>query len=142
MHETIRPPSPRILTEPVDSQVSPPHGDAEEILQSTIWQAEWGGNIMDSRGHMHQVTELKPPVSRVGGDHMAAATYRPDDKAGCELMSINATRPGGGIGSKLLATIDGEAREAGCRRLWLITSNDTLDALRFYQRQGYRITAM
>jgi GNAT superfamily N-acetyltransferase len=29
------------------------------------------------------------------------------------------------------------ARAAGCRRLWLITTNDNLPALRFYQKRGF-----
>jgi GNAT superfamily N-acetyltransferase len=31
------------------------------------------------------------------------------------------------------------ARDAGCRRLWVVTTNDNLDALRFYQRRGFRL---
>ena len=31
------------------------------------------------------------------------------------------------------------ARGEGCRRVWLITTNDNLDALRFYQRRGYHL---
>jgi len=35
-----------------------------------------------------------------------------------------------------------EVEENGCRRVWLITSNDNLDALRFYQRRGLRLVAV
>jgi ribosomal protein S18 acetylase RimI-like enzyme len=34
------------------------------------------------------------------------------------------------------------ATAAGCRRLWLITTNDNLDALRFYQRRGFELVAV
>ena len=34
------------------------------------------------------------------------------------------------------------AREAGCGRVWLITTNDNLRALRFYQRRGFRLVAV
>jgi hypothetical protein len=34
------------------------------------------------------------------------------------------------------------ARDAGCTRLWLITTNDNVDALRFYQRRGFRLAAL
>lgn len=34
------------------------------------------------------------------------------------------------------------ARRGGCRRLWLITTNDNLNALRFYQRRGWRLVAV
>ena len=38
--------------------------------------------------------------------------------------------------------IKGVAIAAGCGRLWLITTNDNLPALRFYQRQGFRLVAL
>ena len=34
----------------------------------------------------------------------------------------------------------GAARAAGCARLWLVTTNDNLDALGFYQRRGLRLS--
>jgi ribosomal protein S18 acetylase RimI-like enzyme len=42
----------------------------------------------------------------------------------------------------LLAAIEAVAREHGCVRLWLVTTNDNLGALRFYQRRGFRLTAL
>jgi ribosomal protein S18 acetylase RimI-like enzyme len=30
----------------------------------------------------------------------------------------------------------------GCRRLWLITTNDNTDALRFYQKHGFMLVAV
>ena len=30
-------------------------------------------------------------------------------------------------------------REIGCNRVWLITLNDNLDAIRFYQRRGFSL---
>lgn len=42
----------------------------------------------------------------------------------------------------MLTAVEDKARAAGCNRVWLITSNDNVEALRFYQRRGYRITAV
>ena len=36
----------------------------------------------------------------------------------------------------------GVARSAGCRRVWLMTTNDNLGALRFYQRRGFRLAGL
>ena len=43
------------------------------------------------------------------------------------------------MGSALPAAAVNLARDADLRRVWLVTSNDNLDALRFYQRRGLRI---
>ena len=47
-----------------------------------------------------------------------------------------------GIGSLLLERVVAAAREAGCSRLWLTTTNDNVDALRFYQRRGFALSAL
>jgi hypothetical protein len=42
----------------------------------------------------------------------------------------------------LLEAAKAAATAAGCRRLWLVTSNDTMRALRFYQRRGFALAAL
>lgn len=47
-----------------------------------------------------------------------------------------------GIGTALMDAVEREARAAGCRRLWLITTNDNTRALRFYQKLGLSLAAL
>jgi len=47
---------------------------------------------------------------------------------------IDTLRQHCGVGTALLQAVIGAA---GNRRLWLITTNDNLDAMRFYQRRGF-----
>jgi RimJ/RimL family protein N-acetyltransferase len=42
----------------------------------------------------------------------------------------------------LIDTAKQRARQAGCQRLWLITTNDNLTALRFYQKRGFTLAAL
>lgn len=56
-----------------------------------------------------------------------------------EVLTLHVDRPWHGAGTALL---DGARRLAvslECRRMWLVTTNDNLDALRFYQRRGFRV---
>jgi len=55
----------------------------------------------------------------------------------CEITLIEAVERYSGVGTALLAAVEQAAREAGCGRVWLITTNDNVDALRFYQRRGF-----
>ena len=55
-------------------------------------------------------------------------------------MPVRIRATTAGVGSALLAEAGRIARAAGCTRLWLITTNDNVDALRFYQRRGFRLT--
>jgi ribosomal protein S18 acetylase RimI-like enzyme len=60
----------------------------------------------------------------------------------CEVISIDALEEGRGIGSALLLAVVYAAGSAGCRRVWLITTNDNVNALRFYQKRGFRLVAL
>jgi ribosomal protein S18 acetylase RimI-like enzyme len=60
----------------------------------------------------------------------------------CEIVTLDSLRPGQGLGSALIDAVVGVARAAGCRRVWLITTNDNLNALRFYQKRGFRLLAL
>jgi ribosomal protein S18 acetylase RimI-like enzyme len=42
------------------------------------------------------------------------------------------------VGTVLIEAVKAVAREGGCKRVWLITTNDNVDALRFYQRRDFR----
>jgi GNAT superfamily N-acetyltransferase len=60
----------------------------------------------------------------------------------CEVSTLYAATQRDGIGTVLVEGIVRVARAAGCTRLWLVTTNDNVDALRFYQRRGFRLAAL
>jgi GNAT superfamily N-acetyltransferase len=107
------------------------------------WLAEqatmlWGSEMVVSRGVVHHLTELPGFIAWIGGRRVGVATYCLDD-TDCELVTIDARQQRMGIGSALLDAVKSTA--AG-RRLWLITTNDNVDAIRFYQRRGFVLTAL
>lgn len=60
----------------------------------------------------------------------------------CELVTLDALTRFSGIGTDLVKKVREVAVNKGCRRLWLITTNDNLEAIRFYQRRGFTIAAV
>ena len=58
------------------------------------------------------------------------------------LVTLDALVEGAGVGTMLLDAAAEAARSAGCRRLWVITTNDNVHALRFYQRRGFALAAL
>ena len=60
----------------------------------------------------------------------------------CEIVTLDAFVKCSGIGTELIKKVIEEIKPKGCRRLWLITTNDNLDAVRFYQRRGFVIHAV
>jgi RimJ/RimL family protein N-acetyltransferase len=68
-------------------------------------------------------------------------TYHIDGDA-CEIVTIDSLVPNAGIGTALIEAVRRAAQRAGCRRLWLITTNDNTVALRFYQKRGFVLAAL
>jgi GNAT superfamily N-acetyltransferase len=59
-----------------------------------------------------------------------------------EDMVVDAGRRGGGAGSRLVEAAVRHAREAGCRRITLLTDSTNLPAQRFYARHGFAASEM
>jgi GNAT superfamily N-acetyltransferase len=59
--------------------------------------------------------------------------------AWAELVLLQALEPRHGIGTALLDALVAQLVPKGVRELRLSTTNDNLDALRFYQRRGFRL---
>jgi ribosomal protein S18 acetylase RimI-like enzyme len=59
-----------------------------------------------------------------------------------EITSLDSLRAGKGIGTTLINKVMEEARTKKCHRLFLITTNDNLNALGFYQRRGFELSKL
>lgn len=64
------------------------------------------------------------------------------DGTQCEVLTLHVDDRRRGVGSALVAEAKRIAAADNCTRLWVITTNDNLDALRFYQRRGFRLAAL
>jgi len=103
-------------------------------------EADWGGALQARRGELHDVLALPGFVAEdEGGRPLGLATYRMEGDQ-CELAFLEAFEPDRGIGSALLDAV--VEATAGCARAWLVTTNDNVDALRFYQRRGFRLVEL
>ena len=72
------------------------------------------------------------------GRLLAMLTYVPgQDWQQCEILTLHAGEQWHGTGTALIEAVRQLARQHGCSRLWVITTNDNVDALRFYQRRGF-----
>jgi GNAT superfamily N-acetyltransferase len=59
-----------------------------------------------------------------------------------EVLTLHVTEQWRGTGTALLDGAFRLADSLGFRRLWLVTTNDNTDALRFYQRRGFRLARL
>ena len=117
-----------------------PLGEADREWATGKLRELWGEGVV-SRGRLLDATVLPGFVAERDGEPAGLLTYRIDG-GDCEVVTINAFPRGAGVGTALMEAVAAAARDAGCRRVWLITTNDNLRALRFYQRRGFRLAAL
>ena len=60
----------------------------------------------------------------------------------CEITTLDSLTEAAGVGTALVEAVEMWAEEAGMQRLWLVTTNDNLAALKFWQKRGYHLVAV
>jgi ribosomal protein S18 acetylase RimI-like enzyme len=115
--------------------------DADREKVGRIIGERWGAPVVAIHDTLCRPAELPGFLAIAGEKIQGLLTYRIEANA-CEIVSLDALRPRAGIGTALVAAAAAAARAAGCRRFWLVTTNDNLDALRFYLRRGFRLVAV
>jgi GNAT superfamily N-acetyltransferase len=116
-------------------------GDADRPWARRLLTVHMGSEVVAVHGELLRPLELPGFVARADGEPVGLLTYRVAEE-GCEVLSLHGAREGIGAGTALLEAARREAEVAGCRRLWLVTTNDNVAALRFYQRRGFRLAAL
>ena len=101
----------------------------------------WGSEMVVAHGDVLFPAELDGFIAFAGEEKSGLVTYQIKGDA-CEIVTLNSLKPNLGIGSQLVRHLAGIAREIGCTRLWLVTTNDNTNALRFYQTLGFHLRAL
>ena len=101
----------------------------------------WGSTQMVYSQGIHQCDELPAFVAYVDNEPVGLITYQLAPQ-GCEIVSLDSLLEGKGIGSALIAAVEAIALTKQCRRIFLITTNDNLHALRFYQKRDYQLVTI
>lgn len=118
-----------------------PLQDDDRVWAARFIRERWGSQYVVSRGRVHTADTLPGLAALRDGEPVGLLTYHVHEAA-CEIVTIDSRYEGQGIGSMLLRSMSAVARTHGCKRLWLVTTNDNTTALRFYQKRGFRLCAL
>jgi GNAT superfamily N-acetyltransferase len=113
--------------------------DQEWVAQ--FMHEQWGSNKVVSRGVIYYPQDLPGFVALHQSEKVGLVTYTIVGRS-CEIVTLNSTFPSSGVGTALIEAVRDIAIKAGCKRLWLITTNDNTNALRFYQKRGFVLIAV
>ena len=95
---------------------------------------------MVTRGNLVYPEELDGFVALEKDEPIGLLTYRISNGE-LEVVTLDSLAEDRGVGSSLLNAAKELSISNRCRRLWLITTNDNLHALGFYQKWGLQIGA-
>lgn len=104
---------------------------------------ELGGRLQARLGEVHDVLALPGLAAWTGPSLIGLATYRRDgERAELAVLAVAGDVSGHGVGGLLLEAVVSAVSASGAGVLWLVTTNDDLDALRLYQRHRFRLTEL
>jgi GNAT superfamily N-acetyltransferase len=101
----------------------------------------WGSELIAVHGASLRPAELGGFIAERSRRVVGLLTYQLVGNM-LEIVTLNAIDRRVGIGTMLIEAAVGKARRFGCREIRLTTTNDNVDALRFYQRRGFRLAEL
>jgi GNAT superfamily N-acetyltransferase len=123
----------------VEIQIKPIE-DTDKDWIISILDGRWGSTNIVTRGKIHQADQLPGFVAFFGNKRAGLVTYSLENN--CEIITLDSLSQDKGIGTALFEKVKKTAKEKKCKRLWLITTNDNMRALRFFQKRGFRLSAL
>lgn len=110
-------------------------------ILTEVWTRNWGGVSVVSRGHVHHPLDLPCCMAVENDTVIGAITW---NRAGdeIEIVTLDSWREDQGVGTALLNRAIDSAKKSDVRRAWLITTNDNIRAIRFYQKRGWDLMAV
>lgn len=104
-------------------------------------EEHWSAPVVVAHGVIYRPHELPGFIALSEGKGVGLITYTIDGSS-CEIVTLNSLVENVGIGTALVEAVLARARQGKCSRLWLITTNDNLHALGFYQKRGFELVAV
>jgi len=115
--------------------------DVERDRARGLLAGRWGSPVIVTCGTCHQADALPGFVVVANGQLKGLLTYQVAH-GDCQVITVDSLVEGHGIGTALLETVLALAHSKGCRRVWLITTNDNTAAIRFYQQRGFELVTI
>ncbi|MEK3766158.1 GNAT family N-acetyltransferase [Solibacillus sp. FSL K6-4121] len=109
----------------------------------SFFSEHWGSSEMVISSGIYQCEKLNGFIFEENNEIIGLVTYVIKDYDNeIEIISLDSHTEGKGIGSALIEKVENIAKQKQIQIVSLITTNDNLNALKFYQKRGYRIISV
>lgn len=118
----------------------------EKIEEDNNWVGkiateQWGSKEIISGESIYNVLTLPGVIASQNNEQVGVILYALKEDQ-CEIVALYSGVEKKGIGTKLIELVKDKVIKEGCKRLWLLTTNDNTQALRFYQKRGFVLSAL
>jgi ribosomal protein S18 acetylase RimI-like enzyme len=116
-------------------------GDGDRCAVDCLHRELWHADVVLAQGRLDRPADFPGLIAERDGEPVGVLAF--DVREGdCYVVAIGTKEPGTGVGSALLEALVEHGRRSQWSKIWLITTNDNLDALRFYQGKGFRLSRL
>jgi ribosomal protein S18 acetylase RimI-like enzyme len=118
-----------------------PVNEGDRPMLSWLVAELWGSELVAVHSTVLRPAELPGFIAERSRRVVGLLTYQVTGDV-LEIVTLNAIERRVGIGTMLIEAAAGAARQFRCGEVRLTTTNDNVDALRFYQRRGFRLAEL
>lgn len=109
---------------------------SDRTLVDEFIRQQWYTTTMMIRGKEVDMTQTEGFYVKEQEDIIGLITYLVSDDV-LEVTSLNSLRENQGIGSKLVDAVIREAKDRKLKKILVVTTNDNINAIKFYQKRGF-----
>ncbi|WLR46520.1 GNAT family N-acetyltransferase [Halobacillus litoralis] len=113
------------------------HLSTEEKVD--FFHTHWCGTKMVFSSGVYECTDLDGFAAVENEKILGLITYVKKERE-CEIISLDSLVENKGIGTSLIQAVEAEVERMDCHFIRVITTNDNVRALAFYQKRGFRMT--
>lgn len=113
---------------------------SDRLWIEQLLRDHWGGDCIISGGTQYFPQEMDGLIAIDGSERVGLLSFSKSGPS-VEIVLLQALKKHEGIGTALIECLVKKVIREGCRLIFLYTTNDNLDALRFYQRRDFKIVS-
>ena len=100
----------------------------------------WGSyDFLVSRGKIYRAEDLDGIIVYDNKKIIGLGLYYIKNNE-CEIVLMETFIQNKGIGTKIIERIKEIGKNNDCKRIWLITTNENINAIKFYQKRGFHFS--
>lgn len=107
----------------------------------SVAKKQWGSTKIISRDQIYDVLKLSGYVAEQNNKLTGVILYAVKSRQ-CEIVVIYSAIKKRGVGTKLIDLVKKAAAINQCKKVWLLTTNDNIQAMGFYQKRGFVLSAL